>query len=272
MKECYIDDTAGRFQACGIAALVYDHRGWGSSEGSPWQETNPAQQAEDYHDAVSFVRESLVPAIDPGRIAIWGIGHSGGAAIMAAGDDPRIRAAIFNMPFASGRADALAFPPGYLDEALREREVRPSLPNHAREYIPVWDDSLEQARSTIGISSSGRAPWLHGESMYQFITNGIARSTSAGTPWENRLTLSSLYHIWRSEPQDHIHKVAVPYLYLVAATDALTGTPENHRMVFNRDLSGLGRFVQVGDTHLGNYFEKWEESVGLQVAFLREVL
>ena len=34
-KEHYIKDTACRFQEAGISALVYDHRGYGSSGGHP---------------------------------------------------------------------------------------------------------------------------------------------------------------------------------------------------------------------------------------------
>ena len=53
LKEHYIHDHARRFVAAGVAALVYDHRGYGSSDGFPRHETNPLQQAEDYHDAVT---------------------------------------------------------------------------------------------------------------------------------------------------------------------------------------------------------------------------
>jgi uncharacterized protein len=35
LKEHYIEDTARRFQEAGISALVYDHRGYGSSGGHP---------------------------------------------------------------------------------------------------------------------------------------------------------------------------------------------------------------------------------------------
>ena len=44
LKEHYIDDSARRFQAAGISALVYDHRSYGSSDGLPRHETNPLQQ------------------------------------------------------------------------------------------------------------------------------------------------------------------------------------------------------------------------------------
>jgi uncharacterized protein len=53
LKEHYIEDTARRFQEAGISALVYDHRGYGSSGGHPRHQTDPLQQAEDFHDAVS---------------------------------------------------------------------------------------------------------------------------------------------------------------------------------------------------------------------------
>ena len=43
LKEHYIQDTARRFQAAGISALVYDHRGFGSSDGVPRHQTDPMQ-------------------------------------------------------------------------------------------------------------------------------------------------------------------------------------------------------------------------------------
>lgn len=76
---------------------MYDHRGYGESEGSPRNETNIMQQVEDNHDAVSFA-QSLAPTIDPKKIAIWGIGHGGGMSIIAAALDPRIAAALIIMP------------------------------------------------------------------------------------------------------------------------------------------------------------------------------
>jgi predicted acyl esterase len=236
LKECYIDDTAKRFQQAGFAALVYDHCGWGSSEGKPKNETNPIQQVEDYHDAVSFARR-MAPAIDPSRIGIWGIGHSGGASMIASGDDPRIRVTILNMPFTSGKRDAKDFPPGGLEEALQEREEKAANPGNPQSYIPVWDDSLEQAKASgkRALSKCGRIVWMHGEAPYKFISDGMKRSKDAGTPWENKITLQSLYYISRVEPEDHIHKIAPrSFLYLAASSDVLTGPPENHKRVFAR--------------------------------------
>jgi len=92
LKEHFVDNIAGQFQSAGISALVYDHRGWGSSEGVPKYETNPLPNFEYYHDAITFAT-SPQPPITPPRLVIWGIGHSGGAS-MIAGNDPRITAVI----------------------------------------------------------------------------------------------------------------------------------------------------------------------------------
>jgi uncharacterized protein len=272
LKECYIDDIARRFQQEGIAVLVYDHRGWGSSEGNLYHETNPLQQAEDYHDAVSYARS--LADVDPDRVAIWGIGHSGGASIIAMADDPRIKAAIFEMPFTSGRRDAQSMPAGYLEEAYKEREVHVTTANHSRTYIPVWDDTPEQARHVEGMDHGGRIPWLHGEGLYGFISRGVARSKTAGTPWENSLTLQSLYHISRVEPEDWIPRIATPqsFLYIAASTDDLTGELQNHYRVFGRSKNPLAKFVHTGQSHADNYFGNWETCVEHQVVYLKNAL
>ena len=273
LKECYIDDIARRFQVEGISVLVYDHRGWGSSEGSPHHETNPLQQADDYHDAVSYVC-SLAPAVNPERIAIWGIGHSGGASIMAAAEDSRIKAAIFEMPFTSGRLDAKSMPQGYLEEARREREEHVTVAHHKSTHIPVWDDSMEQACSGDSEDGAGRRPWLHGEGLYGFISGGIDRSRAAGTPWENKITLQSLYQISRVEPEDWIARIEAPrsFLYIAADTDILTGELSNHQRVFARSKNPNAMFVQTGKSHADNYFGNWEVCVQKQVSYLKRVL
>ena len=81
-----------RFQSDGYNCFVYDHRSWGSSEGKPRQEFDPEQQAEDYHDAVLFVKS--LSDVDPSRVVIWGTGHGGGAAMIAAAADTNIKAVI----------------------------------------------------------------------------------------------------------------------------------------------------------------------------------
>ena len=97
------------YQKARIAALVYDNRGYGDSDGTPRSETNIMKQVEDLHDAVTYA-QILSPAIDPNRTGVWGIGHSGGMSMIAAALDPRVKAAVIVMPWTSGSADSKFFP------------------------------------------------------------------------------------------------------------------------------------------------------------------
>jgi len=87
---------AERFAAAGIAALVFDHRGFGDSGGEQ-DLFHPARQLEDWRAAIAFARS--LPGIDAGRVATFGSSMGGGNALAAAVHDPRVAAAISQVPF-----------------------------------------------------------------------------------------------------------------------------------------------------------------------------
>jgi alpha-beta hydrolase superfamily lysophospholipase len=87
---------AERFAAAGFAALVFDHRGFGDSGGEP-DLFDPARQLEDWRAAIAFARS--LPEVDPERVATFGSSMGGGNALAAAAEDPRVAAAISQVPF-----------------------------------------------------------------------------------------------------------------------------------------------------------------------------
>jgi alpha-beta hydrolase superfamily lysophospholipase len=87
---------AEAFAAAGIAALVFDHRGFGDSGGRR-DLFHPKRQLEDWRAAIAFVRS--LPWVDPDRVATFGSSMGGGNALAAAADDLRIAAAISQVPF-----------------------------------------------------------------------------------------------------------------------------------------------------------------------------
>jgi pimeloyl-ACP methyl ester carboxylesterase len=87
---------AERFAAAGVAALVFDHRGFGDSGGEP-DLFEPRRQLEDWRAAIACAR-GLV-GIDPDRVATFGSSMGGGNALAAAAADHRIAAAISQVPF-----------------------------------------------------------------------------------------------------------------------------------------------------------------------------
>jgi uncharacterized protein len=87
---------AERFAAAGVAALVFDHRGFGESGGEA-DLFEPRQQLDDWRAAIAFARS--LAGIDPERVATFGSSMGGGNALAAAADDPRVAAAISQVPF-----------------------------------------------------------------------------------------------------------------------------------------------------------------------------
>lgn len=87
---------AKRFSAAGFAALVFDHRGFGDSEGEP-DLFDPHMQLEDWRAAIAFARS--LPGIDPARVVTFGSSMGGGNALAAAAQDPGVAAAISQVPF-----------------------------------------------------------------------------------------------------------------------------------------------------------------------------
>lgn len=87
---------AERFADERIAALVFDHRGFGDSGGEP-DHFDPARQLEDWRAAIAHARS--LTEVDADRVATFGSSMGGGNALAAAADDRRIAAAVSQVPF-----------------------------------------------------------------------------------------------------------------------------------------------------------------------------
>jgi pimeloyl-ACP methyl ester carboxylesterase len=87
---------AERFAEAGIVALAFDHRGFGDSEGEP-DLFEPGRQLEDWAAAIDSARG--LDGVDPMRVATFGSSMGGGNALAAAAADPKVAAAISQVPF-----------------------------------------------------------------------------------------------------------------------------------------------------------------------------
>jgi hypothetical protein len=105
---CYVKELvqpayAAAFAAVGCAALVFDYRRFGSSDGQPRQHLDPWDQIEDYRNALSFAE--TLDGIDPSRLGVWGISYSGGHALIVGATDPRVRCVVSTIPVVDGLAN-----------------------------------------------------------------------------------------------------------------------------------------------------------------------
>src|SRR3954469_14887242 len=98
---------AERFAAAGIAALVFDYRGFGDSTGEP-DIFEPPRQLEDWRAAIAFARS--LPDTDAERVATFGSSLGGGNALAAAAEDSRVAAVISQVPFLDRDSQTYAKP------------------------------------------------------------------------------------------------------------------------------------------------------------------
>jgi hypothetical protein len=91
---------AQRFAAAGLAAVLFDYRNLGSSDGARRQHLDPNMQIEDYRNAISFAE--TLEEVDASRIGAWGLSYSGGHVLVVGATDPRVRCVSSQIPVVDG--------------------------------------------------------------------------------------------------------------------------------------------------------------------------
>lgn len=205
-RHMRLDDYARYFAAQGMAALLFDYRGFGDSSGLPRQVVSVRAQLEDWRAALAYARAEL--PVDRSRIAIWGTSFGGGHVLTLAGEDPELAAVVAQCPFNDGLASLwrrlLAFPPsallltvlGLIDLVGSRLGRRPLLvPMAGSWWMPAYlaaRDSLPGAATQMapGTRIVGRAvPWagrLRGVRRAlgdQIILDGDAPAPALDTVW-----------------------------------------------------------------------------------------
>jgi dienelactone hydrolase len=138
---------AERFAEAGIAALAFDHRGFGDSGGEP-DLFEPERQLEDWRAAISFARS--LSGIDPERVATFGSSLGGGNALAAAAGDRRVAAAVSQVPFLDIRSQS--------HRAARQVQARMMLAATLGRHLPA----VGQPGQAAFINAPGsEAGWRH---------------------------------------------------------------------------------------------------------------
>jgi hypothetical protein len=233
----------------GYGVLVFDYRGFGDSEGP--RELSPAVQLQDLVNAVTYLttRED----VDADAIGVFGTGGTGGGnAVLLADADPRVRAAVSQVPVADGRdwlhrmrseSDWLAFLAG-LDEDRRLRVVTGEGRRvHPREEIMV--PSAERRTTTIKADVDDRIP--------------------------TSVSLAAADEILDYRPIDAARRLRTPLLVIAVQGDATT--PTDHAEALYEAARGPRRLVmQRHTTHYAAYDRYWETVTPLIVEWFDRFL
>ncbi len=141
IKEFILPQYAEEFARAGFAALTFDYRGFGESDGQRgrllWQE-----QAADIINAITFL--ATRSDVDAERIGLWGTSYGGALAPYVLAVDDRAKACVGQLGFgdaASAMADRM---PAEVIESFR-----PMLEEDRRQRVlhnnPMYGDAMELA-------------------------------------------------------------------------------------------------------------------------------
>jgi dipeptidyl aminopeptidase/acylaminoacyl peptidase len=220
--------------AAGFGVLVFDYRGFGDSGGPPL--LSPARQLQDLINAVTYV--GMRDDVDADAIGVFGTGGTGGGnAVLLAGADPRVKAAVSQVPVADGEdwlhrmrseSDWLAFLAA-LEADRRERVLRGSgRLVHPREEIMV--PTAERRSTTVKSDVDGRIP--------------------------TAVSLAAADEILAYRPIDAARELTTPLLVIGVEGDATT--PTDHAVALYKAARGPRRLVmQRHTTHYAAYDRYW---------------
>ena len=108
-RELRLDAYAERFARAGYAALVFDYRHWGASEGEPRRILDIKAQQADWRNAIAYARN--LDGVDTTQVVGWGSSFGGGHVLVLAGHDHDLAAAIVQVPHVTGPASAFSQSP-----------------------------------------------------------------------------------------------------------------------------------------------------------------
>lgn len=106
LYEMRFDAYARSFASAGYAALTFDYRYFGRSDGSPRQLLERDEQQRDIEAAIAFGRS--LEGVDAARVILWGTSLAGGHVIDVASRRDDLAAVVVQCPFTDGLASARA--------------------------------------------------------------------------------------------------------------------------------------------------------------------
>ncbi|KAI5211341.1 hypothetical protein AUEXF2481DRAFT_25836 [Aureobasidium subglaciale EXF-2481] len=259
LKDMCLDTLAERLtSALPIACLVYDHRGFGTSDQKdtePRNEIVPTHQNSDLQDAITYAQSR--EQIDASRIGVWGYSYSGGHSLWVGAIDRRVKAVIAVAPFTTG--DIIAnnmrsdFEDAMVDMLAQERMSR-AAGNEPGRMPVIVENPLDVAALPHAESLAFFAPWAE------------------KIGWKNDVTIRSFEGITSYFPTSRIHKIGpTPLLMQVPKKDvvAVTGAM----------LEAYNRAVEPKEIHMlpGGHFsmfdgEGLEMMLAKQIEFLQRTL
>lgn len=246
VKEMHLEPFAQRFAEAGIAALLFDYRGFGGSEGAPRRKIVPRDQMEDYRSALTWL--SLRDEVDADRLGLWGTSFSGGHVLHVGAYDPRVKAVVSQV--------------GAMDLYANARLVTSAEQFAAFQQL-IRDERLRRATQGGEVYIANALPPGRGPAMQvdQETYDWLMRAQATVAPsWVNEVAVSSFEAILEHAPAKSIDRISPRPLLMILATEDRWTPPDLIREAFSRALEPK-RLLEIQGGHYAVY-----EGAGAELA------
>ena len=255
VKEHGLDPFAKAFAEAGFVVLVHDHRGFGSSDGTPRHDIDPWRQIADWRRAISYLE--TLDGVDPTRIGLWGTSYAGGHAIVLGATDRRLKCVVAHVPIINGF----------------EQGLRRIAPENVAAIEQMFDeDERAQLRgeplrrqAVVGADPNVPASYRAKDAI-EFYLQPLPEGV-----WKNDVTSRSTRLARMYEPGNWIARVSpTPLLMVVATHDAITLT-DVELAAYERALEPK-RLLMLEGGHFDAYVAKFAQSSAAAVEWFKQHL
>jgi hypothetical protein len=207
------DKYAEEFCKAGFAVLLYDHRNFGTSGGTPRQELNYWIQCRGYIDAINFAYS--LSTIDKNKITLWGDSISSAEVLTVGAVDERVKAVVGQVP-AFGDIEVPFEKTDEMMKSIIKLLLNECLENEDKEEtVTMAVVSSNQQNMNSALIELTAYRW--------FIEYGGRFDTN----WQNSVSFST----FKSAPKDFHRGIAAtslkaPILLVVAKNDEMEGASD----------------------------------------------
>ncbi|THH29920.1 hypothetical protein EUX98_g4265 [Antrodiella citrinella] len=252
-KTMGLKQFAEFFVKMGYAAVVFDYRRWGSSDGKPRQVLKVNEQLEDYRTVIKYCRQQ--PVFDPNRIVVWGTSFSGGHAVcLAAERNLNVFAAIGQCP--------------YLGETVAPSYNFTFLKTAGCAILDVIRQSLGFSPLLINATSEPKTVGVMNTHDSKAGMDAIVRNVE-GAEYPNTINASSVFELGSYSPKDKAKNIECPTLIVHCLNDSLCLTPGADATA---TASPHVQYETLDTNHFSIYpgGDMYEENLKLQKEFLQK--
>ncbi len=254
-RDVGLPPIAERFARAGLAAFVFDYRGFGASGGSARQLVDPWQQLDDWRAALRFARAR--GDVNGERLALFGASLGGGHALIIAAEDGDVRAVVAQAPLldSSAEGEATFYGVGWL----------------ARLLFSGWAGMARAALGGEPILIPAIAPSDgFGMIVDDAAFNAFEKLVTPGSTYQNAVVAHSVFTFDHYDPAPSAAKIGAPILLVASPGDRFVPYAAVEAFAARAPAA---RIETISGDHFDVYAAPLAEAVAdVEAAFLAEHL